>query len=127
MATKRCGHERCPKCRARFDSAVSVCRDHGLPLDECRRHIYGHLLFARRCADCGHYLSLGPANMTDEARVELRAAELGNGWTKERGAIDGTTLDEDIGFLIPDEPTGAEQLAGYLARAIATHDDGGGE
>lgn len=86
------------------------------------------------CIDCGTWLSLGEANDSLEAvRVEIRAAELAAGWTKERGTLDGATLGEDVGWLIafvklfPDNrstPMNDEQWAGYLARCIATHTEG---
>lgn len=78
------------------------------------------------CPDCRDWLSLGESNDEPEAvKVEMRAAELAAGYTKERGVIDGTTLDEDIGFLAYSrggDVFGPEQHRGYLSHCIVDHD-----
>lgn len=91
----------------------------------------------KECCQCHEHLTLGPSNDDDErVRVEMRAAELASGYTKERGVIDGTSLDEDVGWLIHvsewthhdrerGTPVNDEQQAGYLARCIWTHCDDG--
>ncbi len=89
----------------------------------------------KRCVDCGHWLPLGPANDDSEAvRVEIDAArivaavddglpflawfaDLGSLCAAHNGWLDQDTHDAGL----------PEYTAGYLARAIVSHDDGEGE
>lgn len=107
---------RCPKCRARFTGDTKVCRDKGCALDGCT-HIYNHVLIAQMCEDCNHYLSLGPANMTDEAKVELDAARLAENETR-----DGIAAAWFWATLLG--PPRLDQVF-RLALQIATHDEEG--
>lgn len=86
------------------------------------------------CYRCGFPFSLGPANDTPEALVEVRAAELADAWTPERGTDDDASVDEDIGWLMRSScathscgfeltPDNDEHHAGWLAHAIAHHDE----
>lgn len=89
----------------------------------------GRFFKDRLICDCGHWLSLGPANDSDErVMCEKRAAELAHTprhWTRLiTSGVPGED-DEVDGFLsygsgmIPHTPG---EWAGYLARQIATHD-----
>jgi hypothetical protein len=82
----------------------------------------------RVCLDCGHWLSLGPANdRGPEVAIELRAAEIAAGL--EDGGCDVSMLEQcgfndtlaplrGGGFVSLDSPS---VLAGYLAHCIVTH------
>lgn len=95
-----------------------------------------------RCNACGAVIPLGPSNDEPEAvRVEMRAAEIAQdiacmGWTVLRrdslvfaGWHDEqlTPLYHSNGFQYYEPPKFDESQwhAGYLARAIATHDEEG--
>lgn len=87
------------------------------------------------CLDCGAWLSLGPANDTPDALVELRAAEIAAAWADDPASIERTLLDEHVGFCeykchhLGIEMVTAAHHAGWLARAIVQHDaeqEGGG-
>ena len=89
-----------------------------------------------RCGACGAWLPLGPANDSDErVQVEIRAATLAARVLDERAA-ERLTFLSDIGFDgaeiagwierqydSNDAPSEFGELAGYLARCIATHDE----
>lgn len=86
-----------------------------------------------RCLDCGHYLSLGPATITPEVEIEIRAAQIAamlvdlspndnaysifnnysefNGWVEAAMAI---PVDDGWSSY-------PQRAAGYLARCIVTH------
>lgn len=83
------------------------------------------------CNLCGAWLALGESNDAPaEVQVEMRAAELvanalvryrnSHGWRSSE-----MTDDEMDGLFWGDEEPSASHLAGYLARCIATHPDGG--
>lgn len=86
------------------------------------------------CLDCGEWLSLGPAKLDGERAatmtVEIRAAELADladshaNRAETRGWI---AFGMGKRFPIDDyhwSPQSADESAGWLARAIATHDGG---
>ena len=88
--------------------------------------------YVKRCYDCGAYLSLGPARMTPECEVELRAQHIA---TEYSDAIVHAWLMCEISDAERDGWEGGAQVlytltaaeeAGYLARCIATHDADGG-
>lgn len=75
-----------------------------------------------RCLDCGAWLPLGPSNDEPaEVRVEMRAAELA------ARPISEASIRDRQGWLVFVHNTqpGADDYspAGYLAAAIATHDE----
>ena len=90
--------------------------------------IYG--MFYRPCERCGELLPLGPASDTEATAVEVRAAEIAV-VASERGGLHGFDApyvfryDEVDGYLagLRMDPT-AGNVAGYLARCIATHTSG---
>ena len=71
------------------------------------------------CCRCGAWLSLGPANDTPEALVELRAAELSDIATSH------ATSTEAHGWSLKDGEPSDEFLAGYLGRVIYEHNHQG--
>lgn len=76
-----------------------------------------------RCVYCGHYLSLGPARITPEVEIEIRAAELAETWWLP---VWPASADERRGcraHISHDIPQSPGELAGYLARIITTHED----
>lgn len=81
-----------------------------------------YMLFSK--CDCGHWLSLGPANITPEVEVEIRAAKLA---VQPAGTY--VTSDAQSGWvcheqdLDPPWPHCPDAWAGYLARCIATHEE----
>ena len=95
--------------------------------------LYRKEVAIRQCKECSAYLGMGPARMTPECEVELRAvqiaedeAEMGRMMT---GPIDHEVLgyilrcQAEKGFAFDKHCTNGSQLAGYLARCIATHDE----
>jgi hypothetical protein len=95
-------------------------------------------IVASRCMDCGHWLSLGPSNDASEAvQIEMRAAELAaTSIEHDRIEMDDLTDGELSGYVwavgLTDAQRGPtiaepEHSAGYLARQIATHDEGGSD
>ncbi len=94
------------------------------------------LVDAKRCADCGAWLPLGPSNDEPEAvKVEIRAAELAARVDEQR-VRDRWQLMSDVGFdgaeiagWIENKydseklPEQFGEHAGYLARCIVTHGD----
>lgn len=89
-----------------------------------------------RCLDCGAWLSLGPANDSGEhaaqVAAEVRAAELAARWRDPTDGdarfVFGDLDDEEIrGWSIAEtnmQDHTDRWHAGYLARAIATHEEG---
>ena len=86
----------------------------------------------KRCKACGAWLGLGPANDTPDALVELRAAEIA---ADEMGRMMTGPIDHEVlgyilacqaerGFAFDRKCINGSQRAGYLARQIATHDNG---
>ena len=86
------------------------------------------LVDARVCVDCNEMLSLGPANDTPEALVELRAAEIA---VQVRGARLSERMElrlsraESIGWQVAELASVSlindGERAGYLARVIHEH------
>jgi hypothetical protein len=80
----------------------------------------------RVCSDCHAWLPLGAATDTAETAIEVRAAELAMRWAPM--ARDATTFLERHGWYHARDGYApsidhAESRAGWLAHAIATHDD----
>lgn len=84
------------------------------------------------CGRCGAWLSLGPANDTLRVVVEIRAAEIAAD-DDEMGRMMTGPIDHEVlgyilacqaerGFAFDKSCRNGSQLAGYLARCIATHD-----
>lgn len=91
------------------------------------------LLGQRRCMDCGEAVPYGPSNDEPEAvKVEMRAAEIAatldpGYWRPGMSDADvraGAGWNAaDLGFADTWCSGDPECLAGYLARAITTHQD----
>ena len=92
----------------------------------------GHLTFCTfrprhhlKCITCKEAFSLGPANDSPEALVELRAAEIvANGGPIRTCRNSGHDDCEECGWDTWPwvEPTTPSEEAGWLARAIVEHD-----
>lgn len=87
---------------------------------------------AWRCVKCGDYAILGQATDTGphaaQIAVEVRAAELAANPDSMRGCGETDDINECEQCGVDDYDTGTDpaspaQWAGYLARAIATHQD----
>lgn len=84
---------------------------------------------ARWCPACHAWLPLGPATMTPEAEIELRAAEILDARasvTPGAAPIEWIGFEEWLGWDEADVHTAKyppEWHAGYLAHAILTHTD----
>ena len=84
------------------------------------------------CSDCGEWLPLGPATITPDVEIEIRAEELAGGdvhWTRwETAAVDGLVShceDPDCSECadIRSEPSKLRDWqAGCLAAAILDED-----
>ncbi len=82
------------------------------------------------CIDCGSWLPLGKARDDGEhaeaIRIEINAADIAARWApldrESFAVLDGWYCHRD--GCAPNRDEFSEQ-AGYLARQIATHDDGG--
>lgn len=98
------------------------------------RRVGGRQLVRLKCDRCGAWLSLGHSDETPErVAIEIRAAEIAESYPtlhSVRRAIDdgGTDGAEYAGWLqhafdSQKHPEQFGELAGYLARAIATHEE----
>ncbi len=84
------------------------------------------LIHHKQCLDCGAWLSLGPANdEPPEVQIEIRAAEIAAS-DRPIGECDWLEWAGWVTERTEDSLTTWRGLAGYLARAIVHHDDGGG-
>lgn len=91
------------------------------------------------CNDCGAWLPLGPSSDDDErVQVEIRAAEIAADFLKVKPrSLEGASRflrdldgDELSGWIIAQydsdkQPGTAAEWSGWLARAIATHEEDG--
>jgi hypothetical protein len=77
------------------------------------------------CQHCGEWLSLGPSNDSPpEVQVEIRAAEIAATYPGARSGV--FSWEERTGWVNhawSQDPASDSELAGYLARTIATHPD----
>ena len=114
-------------CHGRTIPLKRIC---GRWMSACDCDEHSDTIDARKCAHCGHWLSLGPANITPEVDVEIRAAEIAaevdemTEWWLWVGK--NSTLDENCGWRVGDNGmlvATRGYLAGYLARCIATHEE----
>lgn len=99
-------------------------------------------IWLSKCVTCQEWLSLGPANDTDEVRVEIRASQLagdpqalswrtyfsGAEWLgyKRSEATDIIVVDRDgrrrVDPFVPLNLDSPNWRAGWLAREIVSHD-----
>jgi hypothetical protein len=83
----------------------------------------------RVCRVCDHWLSLGPANdASEEVQIEIAATWMANRFAPLDGRSnmtrDGWYCHRD-GFMPSADTAGG--WMGFLARQIATHDEGGSD
>lgn len=98
---------------------------------ECTFDMVGNIVYGvefHKCLDCGAWLSMGPSNDKSEAvRIEMRAAELAAGGDMICcGDVDDIGDCEECGcvdYETGTDPMSTAQWAGYLARAIVSHED----
>ena len=77
-----------------------------------------YIVYKHVCSSCGEWLPLGPATITPEVEIEIRAAELARyadwiGWNY----LGQRAYYTDVSYAVESD-TWPEYQAGYLAAAI---------